>query len=53
MLACKDSDINVVKLLLDRNANIEAKDNKGWTPIMFACRYCNVDVINLLLESWS
>jgi ankyrin repeat protein len=39
-----------VALLLDRGANIEAKDIKGWTPLIFAAKSGNKKMMELLLD---
>jgi cytohesin len=41
---------NVVWLLLDKGADVNAKTNDGDTPLHLACRNRNEDVVSLLLE---
>ena len=51
MLACKNADFESIRLLLEKGADVEAKDNEGWTPLMYAIRYNNnIDYIELLLS---
>ncbi|CAK8996435.1 unnamed protein product [Durusdinium trenchii] len=38
------------ELLLDAQAEVEAIDEKGWTPLMHACSSNNVSTVELLLE---
>jgi ankyrin repeat protein len=40
----------VVKLLLERGAELEAKDNNSRTPLSWAARYGHEAVVKLLLE---
>lgn len=40
---------DVVKLLLERGANVNAQNSFGKTPLMYAIEYNNKDVINLLI----
>jgi ankyrin repeat protein len=39
-----------VKLLLEKGAELEAKDSSGWTALSYAARYGNEAVVKLLLE---
>ncbi len=39
----------IVQLLLDKGANIEAKDTDGWTPLMSAAVNGHEAVVQLLL----
>ncbi len=50
MVACNDcKDPEVIKLLLSKGANINSKDHIGRTPLHFAARCGNVDVVRFLL----
>jgi ankyrin repeat protein len=40
----------IVKLLLERGANPNTKDNNGWTPLHWAAYHGHVDVVRVLLE---
>jgi ankyrin repeat protein len=49
----KDSNIETVKLLLDYKADVNLKNNDGWTSLMMAdesSTEINLDVINLLID---
>ena len=54
----KEEIFNIVKLLIDNGADINAIKNKGvaadnqtgWTPLMFACNHGYLDIVKLLLE---
>jgi ankyrin repeat protein len=39
-----------LKILLDHGANIEAKDNGGWTPLMHAARNRGSVTVKILLD---
>lgn len=45
------NDVELVRLLLDRGANIHARTNNGCTPLHAACRYSNCgDVVRELID---
>jgi len=43
-------DVDVVKLLLDNNAEFEARDRRGFTPLLSAAERGHTDVVKLLLD---
>lgn len=50
MVAAKNGDLALIENLIYSGAQIEAKDNDGWTALMYASRFqTNVDVIKTLL----
>jgi ankyrin repeat protein len=44
-----DGGGEVVTLLLDRGARVDARDALGWTPLHYAARFDAVDVTRVLL----
>ena len=48
--AAKVGDIALVRNLLDKGANVNAKDRNGWTPLMRAAWPGQTEVARLLLE---
>jgi ankyrin repeat protein len=48
------SNINIVRLLLDKGAEINTKDNLGWTALQYAVEFSNsssnIKTVKLLLE---
>jgi ankyrin repeat protein len=42
--------MGIIKLLLDRGANIEAKDSSGFTPLWFAKVQGDAKMIGLLIQ---
>ena len=40
----------LIKLLLEKGANINIKDKNGYTPLMWACKYNHTEIIELLLD---
>ena len=50
--ACMDSDVDleVVRLLLDRRADLNAQGSDGHTPLYFACRDGKSEIASLLLD---
>ena len=50
--AAKNGHVDVVKLLLNANANIETEDKEyGRTPLSWAAENGHVDVVKLLLNA--
>ena len=47
---CKGGDIEKIKLLLEKGANIEAKDSYGNTPLVWASWSGYIEVVKLLIE---
>ncbi|RYP18640.1 hypothetical protein DL767_009785 [Monosporascus sp. MG133] len=48
--AAANGRLAVLKLLVEKGAQLEAKSNIGWTPLMFAVRYGHEAVVKLLVE---
>lgn len=48
--ACIAGDVEAVRELLDRGADINSKDIHGNTPLMHACRNCHLELVELLLD---
>ena len=52
--ACQSGETKVVQLLLERcnseESGLNAKDEEGWTALMWACRNGHKDVVQLLLD---
>ena len=48
--ATSSGSVDVVKLLLDKGADINALDNKGTTPLMLAVKNNSLPIAKLLLE---
>lgn len=51
MKATVGTEFNVVKILLERRADVSTKDDKGWDALHFAAYNNRIDVIDLLLQS--
>ena len=49
-LAARNGHSEVVKLLLEKGANIEHNDNNGRAPLSWAARNDHAEVVKLLLE---
>ena len=50
LAAATNGDAAAAGELLQKGANIEAKDNLGWTPLIWAAYQGRTDVVTLLLE---
>ena len=48
--ACSDGHTEVVKALLEKGADVQAKNSHGVTPMHDACRNGHVEVVMVLLE---
>ena len=44
-------NVEDAKSLLENGANVNAQDDKGWTPLMFAAKSQNVELAKLLMEN--
>jgi ankyrin repeat protein/beta-lactamase regulating signal transducer with metallopeptidase domain len=49
--AAADGDVEQVKLLIARGADVNAKDGEGNTALHTAAEHCHIEVAELLLES--
>ncbi len=49
--AAKEGDTAKVQVLLDKGADVNAKDNfSSWTALMFAARYGHTTIVQALLD---
>ena len=48
--AARHNDLEQAKLLIEKGADVKAKDKYGDTPLYYAVRYNNVEVAELLIE---
>ena len=48
--AAKHGHLDMVKLFLDKGANIEARCNNDNTPLLLASRYGHLDMVKLLIN---
>jgi ankyrin repeat protein len=44
------SDVEMISVLLDRRAHIDARDELGWTPLIHAVWSCQTAAVKTLLE---
>lgn len=50
-IAAANDHESIVAILLSHNANWEAKNNLGWTPLMQAARHGHMHVVLLFLQA--
>ncbi|CAE1289894.1 Ankyrin repeat and EF-hand domain-containing protein 1 [Acanthosepion pharaonis] len=50
MIACALGNIEIVKMLLDKKANVNVTDNFKWTALHHACHGGQLEVVKLLME---
>ena len=48
--ACHNDNVDLVKFLIDNNANVESKTNEGWRAIHCAAYWGNLNVLNFLIK---
>jgi hypothetical protein len=46
----KDNNLTLQNRLIEKHANLSAKDKVGWTPLMYAIYNANLPIISLLLN---
>jgi len=46
-----NGQLQILRLLLDANANVNAKDNNGYTALIKASNRGNIDVVRVLLDA--
>jgi ankyrin repeat protein len=46
--ACRNGDVNLVKELINKGAQINLPDEDGITPLMIACKFGNLNIVKLL-----
>lgn len=49
--ACEDGNLEKVKFLIDEGADINARDNQGYSALFFASEIRNNEIIKLLKKS--
>ena len=49
-IACRYGSVKMVKLLIDKNVNLETENDDNWRPIHIACRYGSVEMVKLLVD---
>jgi ankyrin repeat protein len=49
-LASNHGHVDVVKLLLEKGADMTVRNREGWTPLHSASNSGHIDVVKLLLE---
>ncbi|KJV71689.1 ankyrin repeat family protein [Orientia tsutsugamushi str. TA763] len=52
-IAVRNEIIDVIHLLINYGADIDAKDDNGMTTIDYAAKSGNADIFNFLTEQWS
>jgi ankyrin repeat protein len=48
--ACKYKNLEMVKLFLEKGADVNDKDNDGWTPLHYACESGHFEIVKYLIS---
>ncbi|MES2960824.1 MAG: ankyrin repeat domain-containing protein [Pseudomonadota bacterium] len=48
-MACREKNFEIVKILVENEADVNAVDNEGWTPLMRGALAGDKDIVDLLL----
>lgn len=49
-IACRQGNLDIVKILLSNNANIHDIGDLSYTPIQIATKHCRLDIVKYLVE---
>ena len=50
LIAAEEGHIEIVKLLLEHNADIDCQDDQGRTPLLIAAEKGNIEMVEILLQ---
>ena len=50
MLACKTGQIEIARLLLEQEVNVNLQSRHGDTALMFACKQGYTEIVQLLMQ---
>ena len=50
MKAAQEDRTDIVEYAIKMNASVNFRDTRGWSPILYACKYGNVKSFEILME---
>ena len=50
-IACRESNFEIAKILIENGANVNIVDNEGWSPLMRASLTGNKEIVEILLKN--
>ena len=50
LAAGKSSTPEIVQLLLEKGADVNARNTAGWTPLLHAAQFSSSEIVELLIE---
>lgn len=51
MMASQEGYTEIVKILIDNEADVNIKTEDGWTALMMASKYGHTDIVKLLKKA--
>ena len=50
MIAACNGHLDICRILIDKGAEVTAKDSRGWTPLHYAAVYGHIEIVRLLCD---
>ena len=49
-IACQNGHIEIVKYLVEHGADINKRNNDGWSPLLIVCFNGHIEIVKYLME---
>ena len=50
MKAAQEDRTDIVEYAIKMNASVNFRDTRGWSPILYACKYGNIESFEILMK---